>query len=406
MRFKQSWCLATMQRIDVGVAVMLGFLLADVCSLASSTRSDCVIHMDTCIAHVCKNQEALVRIICESKGCQITDPEVCNVTIQAVFDQFPQLRECVCALEEGLCSAIQELVTQCKPKPAAPQMRSTRTDWQSSTLIHFDDDAVGYCTDQMRLCVSDAVCNKYLARVLQACMAGQCDPDRCGRETQHFYASMPHNIAEMLVMCECDPSDHSCLQMKATLHGSTCSDDTWICQESVRHCVEDQPCRELLTSFQVKCWSPEEASCDEALQSECFSRMNPSVILGGDLDCRKAFVATVGTALHHPCTCKQVRGPDLLTCSMIHDVLHNRSHFRSHWRTSNGPSHPPAISASGKGHRGLTDYFLYSCAAALLLGILLMPLAVLYKIRVLRRDKRRDETGFQPLDKGHCVALL
>uniref|UniRef100_UPI0025AE529C GDNF family receptor alpha-like n=1 Tax=Doryrhamphus excisus TaxID=161450 RepID=UPI0025AE529C len=340
-----------MQRINAGVAVMLGFLFADVCSLASSARSDCVIHMDTCVAHVCKNQEALIGTICENKGCQITDSEVCNVTVQAVFDQFPQLRGCVCTLEEGLCDAIRELVAQCQPKPAAPQTRSKLTDWQSSTLIGFDDDAVGDCTDQMRLCVSDAVCNKYLAHMLQACTVAQCDPDRCGREIQIFYASMPHNIAEMLVMCECDPSDHSCLQMRGTLHGGTCGADSWICQESVRRCVEDQPCRELLRSFQVKCWSPEEASCsDEALQSECFSRMNPSVILGGDSHCRRAFVATMGTALHHPCTCKQMHGPDLLTCRMIHDVLHNRSYFRSHWRRSNATSNHPAISQSGEGH--------------------------------------------------------
>ncbi|XP_061915585.1 GDNF family receptor alpha-like [Entelurus aequoreus] len=332
-------------------------------------------------------------------GCHVKDSEVCNMTVQAVLDQFPPLRAC-----EELCGAIQELVAQCEPEPAL-QKRTSLTGWQSNTLINFED-AVGSCTDQMRLCVSDASCNKNLARVLQACTAGRCDPDRCGRETRHFYTSIPHNLAETLVMCECDPADHSCLQMRVALHGNTCGEDTLVCQEAVRRCVEDQHCRELLASFQAECWSPAAAPCGgEALQSQCFGRLDPSDILGEELKCRKAFVATLGTALQRPCTCQQVHGPDFLTCIVIQDVLHNRSHFRSH-RRSNGPSTPPAISESEEGRKGLTDYLLYSGAAVLLLGILPMTLAVLYKIRLVRRHNRREETRFQPLEKSHCVALM
>lgn len=58
--------------------------------------------------------------------------------------------------------------------------------------------------------------------------------------------------------------------------------------------------------------------------------MAPARILGADSECRMAFLATLGTALHHPCSCKGMHNRDLQTCAMIHDVLHNRSHF-SEW---------------------------------------------------------------------------
>lgn len=87
--------------------------------------------------------------------------------------------------------------------------------------------------------------------------------------------------------------------------------------------------RGLLEHFQAKCWSPEEAQCidSDLPRDECFTRMDPELILGADSECKRAFVATLGTVLHHPCTCKRLYNDDLLTCSMIHEVLHNRSRF-------------------------------------------------------------------------------
>lgn len=104
-------------------------------------------------------------------------------------------------------------------------------------------DGAGSCVQQMRVCVNDAVCNRYLAPVLQACMAEQCNHDRCRQATQQFYGSMPHNVAEMLHMCECDSSDQSCLHMQTAFHSGTCGDETWTCQDTVSQCEEDRHCR-------------------------------------------------------------------------------------------------------------------------------------------------------------------
>ena len=72
-------------------------------------------------------------------------------------------------------------------------------------------------------------------------MAQQCD--RCQQALQQFYSSMPRNVAEMLAMCECEASDQSCLEMKTTLHSGTCGEHTWICQDTVKQCVQDSHCR-------------------------------------------------------------------------------------------------------------------------------------------------------------------
>lgn len=55
--------------------------------------------------------------------------------------------------------------------------------------------------------------------------------------------------------------------------------------------------------------------------------MDPALILGADTECRKAFLATLGTPLHFPCSCRGAHVDELLTCNRIHNVLHNRSHF-------------------------------------------------------------------------------
>uniref|UniRef100_A0A3Q0SKA9 GDNF/GAS1 domain-containing protein n=1 Tax=Amphilophus citrinellus TaxID=61819 RepID=A0A3Q0SKA9_AMPCI len=242
-------------------------------------------------------------------GCQITGSEVCNITIPAILYQFPSLRGCVCAWEGELCDSMQVLATQCDQNP--------------------EYDSTGSCVDQVGVCVSDSVCNRYLAPVLQACKSEHCNSKHCQRVTQQFYGNMPQKVAEMLVMCECDALDQNCLHIKTGLHSGACGDDTWICQHVLNQCTEDSNCRGLLKSFQANCWSAEETQCidSDLPRDECFTQMDPELILGADSECKKAFLATLGTVLHHPCTCEGLYNDDLLTCSMIHNALHNRSRF-------------------------------------------------------------------------------
>ncbi|XP_034408386.1 GDNF family receptor alpha-like [Cyclopterus lumpus] len=369
-----------MQLIHLEAAVIFGIVIPHISSLSNlSPPSDCLAAVDTCMSNLCKwSEEAFYDGVCEDEGCQIKGSAICNLTIQTVLDQFPSLHGCVCAWEEERCGSIQALATQCHQKP-----------------VGLNDNSAS-CLDKIGVCLSDGVCNRYLAPVLQACMS-QCDRARCQSATQQFYGNMPHNVAEMLVMCECDTSDHSCLEMTTALHSGTCGGQSRICQDTVNQCVEDSNCRDLLKTFRVKCWSPEEAQCsDSDLQhDECISRMDPAFIRGEESECRIAFLATLGTALHYPCACKGMRNDDMLSCNIIHDVLHNRSHFMTPWKSSSDESE--------QGPTWSHDYLMYAFVTMLLVGVVLIPVAVASKIWMLRR---KDKIKFHHPQKSNCVVIL
>ncbi|KAM4591023.1 GDNF family receptor alpha-like isoform 2-T2 [Odontesthes bonariensis] len=357
------------------------------------------------MSDLCKCERAFYSGNCEDEGCQIKGSVVCNITIQTALDQFPSLRGCVCAWEEELCDSIQVLASQCPRKPAIQQQRSTVMDWKSSSL-NIAYRGSGSCVHRIGICVSDSVCNRHLAPVLQACMAEQCESDLCEKETQQFYGNMPQNAAEMLVMCECEASDQSCLLMKTGLQTGRCGDETRICQERLDQCVEDSNCRDLLKTLQAKCWSREEAQCsDKNLQRDgCFTLRDPALILGTCSECRRAFLATLGTVLHHPCTCKGVHSDHLLTCRMIQDVFHNRSHFITFRERSDGASKPHEINGSEHGYTWSHDHLLYAFAALIFAGvIIIISLAAVCKFWLLRS---RDQTNLCHPRRRNCVVVL
>ncbi|KAM9804193.1 GDNF family receptor alpha-like [Neosynchiropus ocellatus] len=176
-------------------------------------------------------QAHLQSLVMLDGGCQIKDSMICNMTIKTVLDQFPSLRACLCVEEEEeeeLCGSLHDLATQCLPQAAY--------------------DSGGSCSDQVRACVSDSVCNRHLAPVLLACAADHCVPDQCQGATQNFYAQMPIGVAEMLAMCDCNPSDQSCMLMKWMLHSGACGQETRLCLETVDQCVTDSECRQVINN--------------------------------------------------------------------------------------------------------------------------------------------------------------
>lgn len=75
---------------------------------------------------------------------------------------------------------------------------------------------------------------------------------------------MPHDVAEMLGMCECEESDQSCLQMKRVLHSGTCGDEIRICQDTVTWCVTDSHCR-YVALLSLHCGGPESSGTNNLL---------------------------------------------------------------------------------------------------------------------------------------------
>ncbi|XP_024860999.1 GDNF family receptor alpha-like [Kryptolebias marmoratus] len=376
-----------MQLVHQEAAVIFGFVFLQISSISiSSPTSDCLALVETCMSDLCRHEQTVLTGSCEDEACQIKGSEVCNLTFHTALDQFPSLRGCVCSWEEELCDSVQELAKQCSGKPVIHQKGST--DWKSSSFIENVHDGSGSCVDRFAACVSDLICNRHLTPVLRACTVELCDNDRCQREIQQLYGNMPQKTAEMLVMCECEGSDPNCLLMKTGLQSGTCGVETLVCQERLDQCVQDRTCRHLLKTFQDKCWNLEETQCsDRNLQvDECFTLMNPAHILGADSECKKAFLNTLGTVLHQPCTCKGVHDDYLLMCTRIHDVFHNRRHFMSLGENVVVSSKPPESNESEDDPTWSFDNLLYVLAALLLAGILILLLLVVVSKIWLKRS--------------------
>uniref|UniRef100_A0A667XWR1 GDNF/GAS1 domain-containing protein n=1 Tax=Myripristis murdjan TaxID=586833 RepID=A0A667XWR1_9TELE len=245
--------------------------------------------------------------------CQIKGSKICNMTIQAILDQFPSMHAC-------------------------QRDKSYEAIWCIHKESNHDAcffffffltvyDGTGSCLKQMEVCLDDEICNRYLVPFVQACAAGQCNRTHCQQATRQFYSGMPYNVAEMLFMCECEAGAPNCLHIKKTLHSGTCGEETWTCQEGLNHCLADWHCRNVFETFQAKCWHAELTQCSDSenTDGECVSQMNPALVLGGDIQCKMAFLATVGTTLHYPCTCKGLHDEEMLKCNTLHDIFHNRS---------------------------------------------------------------------------------
>ncbi|XP_034040812.1 GDNF family receptor alpha-like [Thalassophryne amazonica] len=363
-----------MQAKHLDAVVILGIVFSQISDMQiSSEPSGCLAVLVACVSDLCRSEEAFYSGTCgvNDRACRLKGSTVCNMTIQAVLNQYPSLHGCVCTWEEELCDSLQALATQCLQK-TGQQKTGAAMDWKSSSLTGYAYDGAGSCLEQTQVCIGDVVCNRHLAVVLQACTPELCDSRRCQHATQMFYGSMPHNVAEMLLMCDCDTLDNNCMQAKSVLHGGTCGEKTTFCQETVNRCVGDSYCRNLLKTFRAKCWAPEDVQCDDSdlEYHACLTQMDPAGLLSHDYDCKMSFLAAVGTALLQPCTCKGLHSNDLRKCNMLYDVLHNRSHFRTLWKNSSGPSIPHTTNKSEQTHSWLTgNYPFDSCTVQLLISM-------------------------------------
>ncbi|KAJ0067325.1 hypothetical protein NL108_016488 [Boleophthalmus pectinirostris] len=307
------------------------------------------------------------------------DWSVCNLSLASVLELFPALRPCVCEQEAALCASIPALLTQCHEKTV--------------------EDTSRPCLDSISRCLGDAVCNRRMTPVLQDCKEPNCEPHRCQRATAGFFRAMPPSVARMLVMCQCPDSDEACGGMSSALYSSSCGTQRTNCLHTVTQCTRDRGCRRRLSVFQWKCWSSGDPQCLEAPHTqECLSQMNPSLILGAESECQTAFLDTVGTALHYPCSCEGLLGPDLQMCAMIHEVFHNRTVFVQEWKDNYAPTKPPSRSEDVLFY--FSDLLLSGFACVLLMGITVLVIAII--LWLARRQKENKLHSFQ---KSHTVIL-
>ncbi|XP_066552876.1 GDNF family receptor alpha-like [Amia ocellicauda] len=204
--------------------------------------------------------------------------------------------------------------------------------WELSALAKYEHRSSRSCSDVAKLCLEDEICNRELVPHVKACSESlnQCNVSQCQRAVQLFYDSLPSNVAEILVFCDCSPSDDKCLQVQGLLHSQFCSGQlshTPTCLEVFDICIEDIFCRHRYKTFQDKCWGAGKLICDGHMGDDCSSYLDEHLMFSGEDACKAAFTGTMGTILQHPCTCYGLENAEELKCKQLHNVLHNRSHF-------------------------------------------------------------------------------
>nr|XP_055026759.1 GDNF family receptor alpha-like [Misgurnus anguillicaudatus] len=308
-------------------------LMYQVVSINTSRSTVCISHMDACVSpHFCKNEQDFFSQICDLKdgSCQLTDPKICNGTLQMIMTRSPALGDCLCYTSDP-CSTLQQLYSQCQ-QHLAQEKKELEAKWQASAQIGHVHHIGKSCLEETMACLEEEVCNRNMVPFIQACSPHKCRPRRCRQAMGQFYSALPHNIAENLVFCECDTEDQECQLMKTSLHSSSCETDHTqthlTCLEMLDNCSEDKRCRQTFTRYLSKCFGAEEVPYDDHTTSNWLQLLDPDFFLGEQHQCRVAFVATMGSVLHEPCVCDGVPHHDLHRCNELQHIFQNKSLFK------------------------------------------------------------------------------
>ncbi|XP_051945807.1 GDNF family receptor alpha-like [Xyrauchen texanus] len=147
-----------------------------------------------------------------------------------------------------------------------------------------------------------------------------------------FYSTLPYDLAESLVFCECEREDPECQQMKTSLHyGSCISDQSQMpltCLDMLDSCAGDALCRQTFTRYLFECFGVVEAPFSENSTSDWLQHLDPDLFLEEEHQCRVAFVATMGSVLHNPCTCDGLRYHHQHKCNELQHMFQNKSLFK------------------------------------------------------------------------------
>ncbi|XP_051775219.1 GDNF family receptor alpha-like [Erpetoichthys calabaricus] len=236
---------------------------------------------------------------------RIVDSSDCNITIQYLTDRYLEFRSCV-NTKTSLCHLL--LDESCVVKADRVLIILLCLRLLSGPV------SVRSCTEIKKLCIQNETCNRLLVPRLSACPEdpAQCNASRCQMAVQHFYEKLPFNMAEMLAFCDCSAVDDDCLHLKRSFHDRMCSGDitpSSTCINVLDRCMADAACRHRFDAFHSKCWSEGQEVCN------------------GSKDCRAAFIATRGTVLQIPCTCKGLERSHWSKCKHFQSLFHGKSCF-------------------------------------------------------------------------------
>ncbi|KAJ8013737.1 hypothetical protein DPEC_G00032900 [Dallia pectoralis] len=380
--------------------------------LQSNTRDSCLSALQSCPkSHSCAFAYKKLKDLCQIGKDKCIFPSSQDSCLSLWMElQDTSLSNCACALWSRKCPGIWRSVINnpCSSKPVetlglmssnmrnklpgnAPQ-KSLFLDWKASSLKDIVHETGGSCLQQMTICLNDEVCNRWLVPLVEACSARQCNNTHCQQTAQQFYAGLPHNVAQMFVLCGCDPGDQDCLHMKKSLHSGLCEEQLEeitvpICLEVFHSCLGEMHCRSRLEALLTECWDAEDTPCRDYGIDACISYLDFALILGGDPECKLALTATMGSTLQRPCTCEGQYSRDLVKCNTIHELLHNRALFMTPMKKESTSYVPPQMNGSRTGYKWLSDQLLCVFAYVLLVVVVLTAVMIVFHRRIYREHK-------------------
>ncbi|XP_068089447.1 GDNF family receptor alpha-like [Hyperolius riggenbachi] len=200
-------------------------------------------------------------------------------------------------------------------------------EWDKSSLKDIEFGGPLSCLDAATLCIGDDVCNRHLAELMKACTVpgNACDVKNCQKKIQSFYESMPFNVSQMMAFCDCDHSHEECQRAGDVLHSRSCTVATDVpisCLHVVRSCLINAPCRKRYEAYQSKCWKYA-SRCQNDIS--CLLDLNKEdLTCSATNECRAAYIGTLGTKLHTPCTCDiEHRFEEQHLCALHSSILNN-----------------------------------------------------------------------------------
>ncbi|KAK1791401.1 hypothetical protein P4O66_013420, partial [Electrophorus voltai] len=280
-------------------------------------------------------------------------------------------------------------------------------EWKSSRLSGYVPGPNASCLQEMMLCIQDEVCNRHLVPFVQSCSRPQCEDVQCRLAARRFYSGLPQNVAEMLLFCQCVKGEQDCEQVWGTLQSVSCTGaqvPLRSCLDTLESCTRNMLCRQTFEAFLSKCFEPEDTPYSEYSTTDLIHIIDLNHFLSEDKECRKAFVATVGSILQSPCTCQELYHHDLYKCNMLQQAIQNRSHFRLHGAKRNA-SLQTEVNKSKPGHSQFNDQLWYFLVYIFVVVVILTAVTIIWhKLRRMHRLSKNARFNL-PQDSTKSLVL-
>ncbi|KAL0964655.1 hypothetical protein UPYG_G00327110 [Umbra pygmaea] len=208
-----------MQRTSMKTAMVIGVFVYQMTSiLISSISTSCLSFMETCMSESDFCEKTAFRNHCNHKdeSCQITDPKVCNMTIQSILDQYPTVIGCLCTWEEP-CTTLDVLALKCLTETGSQALSSSsRTPFKEPQVATRES-----CPSALHSCQKSHQCATAYKTLKDSCQIGKnkCDSPSSQDSCLSLWMELQ---STSLSNCTCALSSRKCLGIWRSVNNNPC----------------------------------------------------------------------------------------------------------------------------------------------------------------------------------------